>query len=199
MPKTAPWHYVDVPLDEPRYDARFSGDDPKKGCVVDKIAEFRATLKDPSMSKGDNRFALRFLVHLVGDLHQPMHVGNKDDRGGNDTQIRFFERGSNMHRLWDSDMIEWNTRSEDVWVKKLADLDTPEARAAAMKGTVEDWATESLKAAWQAYQVPETGKRLKPGEKLAKAYFDANLPVVRRRLYQGGIRLAMVLTEALSE
>ena len=66
----------------------------------------------------------------------------------------------------------------------------------AMKGTVVEGATESLKAARQAYQVRETGKRIMPGEKLAKAYFDANLPVVRRRLYQGGIRLATVLNEA---
>jgi hypothetical protein len=92
-------------------------------------------------------------------------------------------------------MIEWNTRSEDVWLDELAELDTPEARAAAMKGTVEEWATESLTAARGAYLAPATGLRIKPGEKLAKAYFDANLPVVRRRLYQGGIRLAMVLNE----
>ena len=65
-----------------------------------------------------------------------------------------------------------------------------------MKGTVEDWATESLLAARQAYQVPETGMRLKPGQKLADAYLEANLPVVRRRLYQAGVRLAWVLNEA---
>ena len=81
----------------------------------------------------------------------------------------------------------------------LAALDTPEARQEAMKGTVEDWATESLLAARQAYQVPETGKRLKSGQKLGDAYLNANLPVVRRRLYQGGVRLAMVLNEAFGE
>ena len=124
LPKTAPWHYVDVPLDEPRYNARYSFPDAKHGCIVDKITEFRATLNDPSKSKEDKRFALRFLVHLVGDMHQPCHVGDNHDRGGNDTQIRFFDRGSNMHRLWDSDLIEWNTRSEDVW---LTELDSPEA------------------------------------------------------------------------
>jgi len=72
-------------------------------------------------------------------------------------------------------------------------------RQEAMKGTVEDWATESLLAARRAYQVPETGKRLKPGQKLADAYLEANLPVVRRRLFEGGIRLAMVLNEAFAE
>jgi nuclease S1 len=81
LPKTAPWHYVDVPLDEPRYDLRFLGDDPRKGCLVDKIHEFHATLKDPARSIEDRRFALRFLVHLVQDLHMPLHVGDNHDKG----------------------------------------------------------------------------------------------------------------------
>jgi len=78
----------------------------------------------------------------------------------------------------------------------LAALDTPENRQTAMRGTVENWATESLLAARQAYQVPETGKRLKPGQKLADVYQDKSLPVIRRRLSQAGLRLAMVLNEA---
>ena len=169
LPKTAPWHYVDVPLDEPRYDSKFSGDVSTKGCVVDKINEFRLVLNDKSKSIEDRRFALRFLIHCVEDMHMPMHVGDNHDKGGNQTQVRFFDKGSNMHRLWDSDMIERTSKNEDYWLTDLAALDTPEARDAAMKGTVEDWATESLLAARQAYQVPETGKRLKSGQKLGDA------------------------------
>jgi len=199
LPKTAPWHYVDVPLDEPRYDARFSGDVSTNGCIVDKIHEFRATLKDPSRSIEDRRFALRFLVHLVQDLHMPLHVGENHDKGGNQTQVRFFTRGSNMHRLWDSGMIEWVSHDEDRWLADLASLDAPEARQAAMRGTVEDWATESLLAAREAYKVPDTGLRLKSGQKLSDAYVNTSLPVVRRRLYQAGVRLAMVLNETFSE
>ena len=96
-------------------------------------------------------------------------------------------------------MIERVSKSEDRWLADLAHLDSPEARQEAMKGTVEDWATESLLAARQAYQVPETGKRLKSGQKLGDAYLEANLPVVRQRLYQAGVRLAMVLNEAFAE
>ena len=193
--RSAPWHYVDVPLDEVRYDWRFSGDDPVKGFIVDKIAEFRAILKDTSKPVEERRVALRFIVHLVGDLHQPLHVGDNHDRGGNDTQVRWFDRGSNMHRVWDSDLIEWNTRSEDVWLAELAELDTDKNRAPWMGGTVEDWATESLLAARAAYLVPGTDVRIKPGQKLSREYYDAHLPVVRRRLCQAGVRLAMVLNE----
>ena len=99
LPKTAPWHYVDVPLDEPRYDDRFAGDDPAKGYIVPKIRELKATLKDPSKSVEERRFALRFLVHLVEDLHMPLHVGENHDKGGNNLQVRFFDRGSNLHRV----------------------------------------------------------------------------------------------------
>ena len=112
LPKTAPWHYVDVPLDEPRYDAKFSGDVSTKGCVVDKINEFKLTLKDTSKSVEDRRFALRFLVHCVEDMHQPCHVGDNGDKGGNQTQVRFFDRGTNMHALWDSGMIDRVSNTE---------------------------------------------------------------------------------------
>jgi hypothetical protein len=78
-------------------------------------------------------------------------------------------------------------------------LDTPEGRAAATKGSVEDWATESLMAAGKAHQDPVTGKRIKPGQKLSDVYLNANLPTVRRRIYQGGIRLARVLNEAFPD
>jgi nuclease S1 len=163
LPKTAPWHYVDVPLDEPKYDAKFSGDDRKKGCVVDKINEFRLVIKDKSKTIEERRFALRFLIHCVEHMHMPMHVGDNKDKVGNKTQVRFFDKGTNMHRLWDSDMIQRTGNTEKFWLADLGQLDTPEARSAAMKGTVEDWATESLLAARQAYQDPVTGKRIKPG------------------------------------
>ncbi len=88
-------------------------------------------------------------------------------------------------------MIQRAGDDEDFWLADLAPLDIPANRDAAMGGTVEDWATESLLAARAAYQVPESGMRIKPGQKLADAYQEASLPVVRRRLYQAGVRLAL--------
>ena len=111
---------------------RFSGDTPEKGCVVEKINECRATLKDASRPVEERRLALRFLIHCVQDLHMPMHVGDNHDKGGNQTQVRFFDRGTNMHRLWDSDMLEHAGSTENFWLTDLADLDTPEDREAAL-------------------------------------------------------------------
>ena len=166
--------------------------------MVDKINEFRAVLKDPTKSKEDRRFALRFLIHCVEDMHMPMHVGDNHDRGGNDTQVRFFDRGMNMHSFWDSGIIERVSRNEDYWLKELTVLPTPQSRDTTAEGTVEDWATESLLAAREAYQDPTTKQRIKPGTKLGQAYLDKSLPVVRQRLYQAGVRLARVLNEAFN-
>jgi hypothetical protein len=196
---TAPWHYVDVPLDEPRYYRKWSADDTKHGCVVDKINEFRKVVGDKSKPVEERRFALSFLIHCIEDLHQPCHVGDNHDRGGNDTQVRWFDTGSNMHKVWDSGIIEWNTRSEDVWLTELAELDTPENRAAWMTRTVEDWATESLFLARAAYVIPGTDQRIKSGQKLGKDYYDKHLPVVRLQLCRAGLRLAKILNEAFAE
>lgn len=193
---SAPWHYVNVPLDQPRYDARFC---PAEGCVVSKITEFRAVLKDKSKPRAERQQALRFLVHLVGDLHQPLHVGDNGDRGGNSTQVQFFKRGSNMHAVWDTLLIENAGKDEVIWLAELVELDSDENRAAWSQGTVEDWATESLKAARQAYTVPGTDKRVKSGEKLDGSYVEVANPIVRDRLAQGGVRLATVINEAMGE
>jgi hypothetical protein len=89
--------------------------------------------------------------------------------------------------------------TEEFWLNDLADLDTAENRAAWMSGTAEEWATESLLAAREAYSIPGTNKRLKSGQKLGDEYQAKHLPVVRRRLYQAGVRLAMILNEAFEE
>ena len=101
-----------------------------------------------------------------------------------------------MHRLWDSDMIEWFTRSEDAWLKDLILLESPKSQEKVSEGTAEDWATESLWTARTAFQDPTTDSRIKSGTKLGRQYYDANLPVLRQRMVQAAMRLAMVLNEA---
>jgi nuclease S1 len=193
------WHYVDVPLSEPRYDSRFSAPVPEKGCIVDKIAEFRAILKDQSKTIQERRLALRFVVHLVEDLHMPLHVGDNHDRGGNDIQVRWLESGSNLHRVWDSQMIEQTGNTEEFWLANLHELDTESNRDKWMSGSVEDWATESLLLARVAHQIPGTGAPIMSGQELGDPYHRANLPAVRQRLAQAGVRLAWVLNEAFPE
>jgi hypothetical protein len=88
-------------------------------------------------------------------MHMPLHVGDNKDKGGDQTQVRFFDEGTSMRRLWDSDMIEHEGNSEDFWVADPSALDTGENCKAWMGGTVEEWATESLLLARAAHVVPE--------------------------------------------
>ncbi len=104
-----------------------------------------------------------------------------------------------MHRVWDTGIIERASGDESRWLADLVAMDTPEARQKAQGGSIEEWATESLLAAREAYQDPATGQRIKPGAKLGDAYYERSLPVAKRRLYQAGVRLAIVLNEVYRE
>jgi hypothetical protein len=113
VPGSGPWHYVNVPITESRYDRKYcqSG-----GCVVSKIEDFKRVLQDRLAARAEKQEALKFLVHFLEDLHQPLHVGDTGSRGGNDIRVRFFDVGSNLHRVWDSQIMERHTENEQVWL-----------------------------------------------------------------------------------
>jgi hypothetical protein len=179
-----------VPLAELHYDARFCA---PSGCVVSKIRELESTLRNAAASRDDRQRALRFLVHLVEDVHQPLHVGDAGDRGGNDFQVRFFGHGANLHRVWDEEIVERHSTDEATWA---AELD-PLARTlrVARGEDVTLWADESLAAARVAYAVPGSVGMLQPGAHLENAYFESALPVVEKRLALASARLASMLNE----
>ena len=193
-PESAPWHYVNVPITELKYDDKFCG---RKGCVVSKIDDFRTVVADKSAPLETRREALRFLVHFVEDMHQPVHVGDRGDRGGNDLQVQFFDKGSNFHRLWDSGLIEHAFQDETALGRDLTTLAGSKEASSWASGTVIDWADESLAAARLAYQDP-SGGALRKGAKLGEAYQAANIDVARTRLAQAGVRLARLLNEAFA-
>jgi nuclease S1 len=190
VPESGSWHYVHVPITEPSYDARFCAE---AGCIVSKIAEFRRLLADRNAARADRQKALRFLVHLVQDIHQPLHVGDRGDRGGNDLQLQFFGRGSNLHRIWDSGLLEHGHEHEAALFRHLDATTTPELAGRWTQGTVVDWANESLASARRAYRLPRTDAELRPGMRLGREYEDVHLPVARLRVKQSGVRLAAML------
>ena len=96
---STPWHYVT--LDGVIYDHA-----PSEGDALEALNKFTATLKDPNASLADKQLALRFVVHIVGDLHQPLHVGKCCDKGGNDVKVKWFGRDMNLHSVWDSAMVD---------------------------------------------------------------------------------------------
>ena len=193
FPKSGPWHYVNVPISEEKYNAGFC---PDGGCVISKIAEFRKVIADRNAPKIERRNALRFLAHFVEDMHQPLHVGDRKDRGGNDTQVQFFGHGSNLHKVWDSGILERVYADDVALFKDINDLAGSAEAASWSNGSVESWADESLESAKKAYLQPDSDEFLRSGSKLGEAYQQIHLPVARRRVAQAGLRLARVLNEA---
>jgi hypothetical protein len=178
---TRDWHWVTIP-DGDTYD---TSEKNPNGDVVEAIERMKASLRDRNTSPEDKKRDLRFLVHLIGDLHQPLHVGRGDDRGGNQFQVRWMKQGSNLHRVWDSGIIDLQELSYTELAQSLEPV-TPELKAQWQKGTTAEWAQESLQWRAQIYAVEK-------GDDLGYEYSYKNWPLVREQLRKGGVRLASVL------
>jgi hypothetical protein len=188
-PDTARWHFVNIPLRANRYDP--ARDCPGGDCVIEAITRQRAVLADPTQLQRKRFEALVFLIHLVGDLHQPLHCADRGDRGGNDTPVSFFGERTNLHAVWDSELIERVHMREAAYVRELKALFPPQTVAALQRGGVTDWAREAHGLARpHAYHFPD-------GRALGRKYFAANIGVVNGQLAKAGVRLARVLNDAL--
>lgn len=198
-PATARWHYVDIPLQSSGFsDARDCAplDSSHVGdCVVDRIGFFKGVLSDSHASLQTRAEALRFLVHLVADIHQPMHAA-KEAEGGN--QIRLIEFGSdrcgnrpcNLHLLWDVGLIQRHNISESRLLARIESRIRREHLQWKSGGTPESWANESLHLAQEAW--------LPDGARVDAAYFRRNVPIAENQLALAGLRLAALLNRALA-
>ncbi len=182
--KYAPWHYVNFPFDS-TYDEHPKSE---KGDLYVAIHKCMEVLKDENASKDKKAFHLKLLVHFVGDLHQPLHVGMADDRGGNQFQVQWFNKGTNLHRVWDEEIIDSYQMSYSELADNRAVLSETQLEAV-KSGTVKDWMNESRALCIKIYDT--TNK----GDKLGYHYMYDYVPVVRSQLQKGGIRLAVLLNE----
>lgn len=195
---TFDWHYMSWPSHQTEYQYNGSG-----GKLKIAIQEQSDILKNKKSTKDEKVFALRFLIHLIGDLHQPLHVGNGKDRGGNDCKVFFHSEKTNLHRLWDEDMINKKQLSYTEladFISYFSDEETKEF----MKGSPMDWAKES-----KDYRVSVYPGVAKPRPyckrdvedsilpKLGYSYSYEHYEMVEKRLYQAGVRLALLLNNIL--
>jgi hypothetical protein len=188
VPASAKWHFINVPLRDARFDARLIRDDDN---VVVKIKQYRKALADKSKPKQDRQRALLFLIHFIEDVHQPLHVGDNNDRGGNDTQVQFLGEGTNLHKLWDSDLIRRVGGNDQAWMARLEREITPETVKEWSKGSVDDWAEESFQAAKVAYRSLDDAPKLIPrGYKLDDAYLKRAEPILKQQMARAAVRLA---------
>lgn len=181
-----PWHYVNIDLDK-----NYGDEAPSKyGDIVSGIEKCIEVVQDKTASKEDRAFYLKLLIHFVGDLHQPMHVGRSEDKGGNDIQLRWFKKGTNLHRLWDSDMIDFYQMSYTELADNLPVLSKKEKKRI-LQGDLLDWVAESQQIAKEVYS------SVGIGEKLGYTYMYEHFDTVKIQLEKGGLRLAKLLDEIL--
>ncbi len=188
--ETEEWHYVDIPLTSSGLDMK--RDCPKGNCVVAKISDFRKAWVDPSLSAENRREALLFLVHFVGDLHQPLHCEDNGDRGGNDVPVQFLKAHTNLHALWDTGLLR-DMEGEDHLLATLRQAITAEETAAWSVGTVEEWANESFHASQTTVYGLLPSATAGQAAQLGEWYEQMAQPVVEEQLEKAGVRLAAIL------
>ena len=182
---TKTWHYKNVDAGVRYEDAPLE----PKGDVVSAIKEQVRILEDKVSSTAQKRQALKMLVHLVGDIHQPMHMGHKTDLGGNQWPVIFFGKQMNLHGIWDTDVLERGHKwSYEEWANEIDRTDKA-LRREIVRGTPDDWARETFALATEVYNsTPQNAK-------LSYDYVARWTPVVERQLLRGGLRLAHLLNK----
>lgn len=188
--RSARWHFVNIAEGDCEYVARR---DCKNGdCVVEAIRKQAAILKDRRQPLAVRRNALKFVVHFVGDVHQPLHAGYARDRGGNDTQVNDAGYGTNLHALWDSRLLTKQHLADDAYLNRLQSM--PLAVALVHQPLPPDaagWAQDSCAIVLRAGFYPA-----KPA--LVASYIPQWTPTAEAQLRRGGARLAQLLNATLA-
>ena len=159
-------------------------------CIIAGLAQQVAILGDRTRTDAQRLQALKFVVHFVGDIHQPLHAGYRDDKGGNLYQVQFDGRGSNLHRVWDSGLLARRHLDAVAYANRLG-TGTPPLAGAPRDDLYVQWARESCRLTAQPGFYPA-------GHRIDQAYVDAELPLAERRLRLAGQRLATLLNRTLA-
>jgi hypothetical protein len=210
MPETYNWHFVDIPLSRDTYDSARDCPPTEKGdCVIAAVQRMRDVLADRQRRHRDRVEALQFVVHLVADLHQPLHVAERDhDKGGNLVKVVWFgsaerrTRGRrqawNLHAVWDDGMIAASDRSASQYAVQLNAWLARQDEKALGAGSVVDWALEGhALARSQVYRDADGRSLPNSGARLGREYQQARIAALDAQLAKAGVRLARVLNEAL--
>ena len=176
------WHYVNIDSDKNYGDLVPN----ENGDIIKAIKKCILILKDKNQSINEKEFYLKLLVHFIGDIHQPLHVGRLEDRGGNDIKVKWFGKPSNLHRVWDSEIINshqmsYSELSNDLPILKKNEIDK------ISNESIMIWVRESQKISKQIYDDAILNSNL--GYNYRYKYID----IVKMRLLKGGLRLASIL------
>jgi len=190
--ETAPWHFIDIPLADSSID--LARECPNGQCVIAQTEHFLSVLRDPSADRAKKAEALRFVIHFVGDMHQPLHDQDNGDKGGNERHVILDGHPDNLHWVWDTGLIERIDRDPHALAAELQRRITDQDRATWVKGSIEDWVMEGHRLA-QTVAYGDLGTE-NPAP-ITAAYEKEADPVVETQLGKAGVRLAYLLNEAL--
>ena len=190
---------MNIPITDTAYNAEKVC--PNDQCIIAQIERFCRTLANPAVNFKKRQKALKYLIHFVGDLHQPLHAGDNHDRGGNDVPVEFLgqivnpfnHKPWNLHAVWDSALVERRDIDVDHYAARLNVWLDSQPPGLFEEGSVEDWAMESHDIAKQhVYRIPEN-------HQLGEEYVQASAQVVDQQLMKASVRLAKILNEALAK
>jgi hypothetical protein len=194
--KTTNWHFVDIPYDAERYDpARDCQASEETGdCVINALKRLRQTLGDAAAAKEERARALKFIVHFVGDIHQPLHCAERNhDRGGNDVVVWFLKDRMALHAVWDYGVIDKHVFNWGEYVREIMEEWLPKQNIAELeKGEPVDWALESHDLA-----VAVVYNKLPGDLTLDDRYIRDMTPHITKQLGVAGLRLAKLLNDTL--
>lgn len=191
---TAPWHFVDIPISASTYDK--ARDCPHDDCIIAKLDQFIVELRDRTLAPERRLEALKFVVHFVGDLHQPLHTSDNGDRGGNEIRVEFLGRRTNLHAVWDTAILGPAVRGDERgYALRLVHSITAAQFDSWSAGATTSWANETHGVAVRFVygSLPHN-----PGI-LPSSYETEALPIVDQQLQKAGVRLAVTLNSALSK
>lgn len=185
----SPYHYVTVPKGK-IYKAL---DAPKQGDAFYALDIYAKMVKDLTSSKADKILAIKMIVHLIGDLHQPLHVGNGLDRGGNSVKVQYFYQTTNLHSVWDSKMIDGTNLSFTELTLWLNNKITPEQLKAWSNIDPLIWIKESAQMRETIYPTNLDNPSL------GYNYKYEQLPKLKLQLQKAGVRIAAYLNDLLKK
>jgi len=182
--EASPFHYVTVPAGKTYAETGA----PPEGDAVTALKRFAATVRDVQAPRDERALALRFIVHIVGDLHQPLHAGNGTDKGGNDVKVTLFGKDTNLHAVWDSGLIDQQQLSFSEYAGWLGARVTRQQAAQWRQTDPLVWIGESAAIRDRIYPASPA---------LGNGYVFANKAIVEERLEMAGVRLAAYLNALL--
>ena len=188
---TTGWHFTNIPITSSGYQA--SRDCPQGNCVVAAIQRQEAILRDRTRPAAARAEALKFLIHLIGDVHQPFHASDAGDRGGNNREIELVGGSRNLHAAWDSGIIQSRGSSTRALVTAAKQWLQTQTESTLAGGSAEDWANESYRLARDIAYVQVRGDDAIAGPERVEA-----LRIIEQRIARAGVRLAAVLNRAMA-